>query len=194
MDIKQVLTEIEDYIKSLPGPEKNYEPILQLSPKARLLIIGQAPGRKAQESGLPWNDRSGDQLRTWLSLSREEFYNKDRIAIMPIGFYYTGVDKHGEDNPPDIYCAKEWHQRLIDLMPNIELTILVGSYAQNFYLKRRMKSSMTDIVKAWKEYLPEYLVLPHPSWRNNDWVKKNKWFSNELLPMATKLVSTIIKL
>ncbi|MBA8667524.1 uracil-DNA glycosylase family protein [Holosporaceae bacterium 'Namur'] len=192
MDINEIILEIENYISSIPGIKNGYKPILQLSPKAKLLIIGQAPGRRAQESGIPWNDRSGDTLRSWLNLSREDFYNKDKIAIMPIGFYYTGVDKHGGDNPPDINCAKLWHQSLIDQMPNIELTLLIGSYAQNYYLKRRIKNTMSDTIQAWKDYLPEFLVLPHPSWRNNAWIKKNKWFNEELLPEANKIVGKVL--
>jgi uracil-DNA glycosylase len=157
-------------------------PVLRAKASARLLIIGQAPGTKVHESGIPWNDRSGDRLRDWLQLDREDFYDESRVAIVPMGFCYPGVDKNGGDRPPRKECAPLWHDRVMRRLPNIALTLLVGSYAQAYYLEARRQATMTATVRAWRQYLPGCLPLPHPSWRNIGWLKRNPWFEGELLP------------
>ncbi len=157
-------------------------PVLRAKASARLLIVGQAPGTKVHESGIPWNDRSGDRLREWLQLDRDAFYDESRVAIVPMGFCYPGVDKNGGDRPPRKECAPLWHTRVMERLPDIELTLLVGSYAQAYYLKVHRQATMTATVQAWRQTLPSYLPLPHPSWRNTAWIKRNPWFECELLP------------
>ncbi len=164
-------------------------PIVRMKRSATLLIIGQAPGTRVHETGLGWNDRSGDRLREWLNVDRDTFYDESRIAIMPMGFCYPGVAKSGGDAPPRSECAPLWHDRLRALLPNIELTLLIGQYAQARYLGEDKKKTMTETVKAWKEYLPHgFLPLPHPSWRNTGWLKKNPWFEKQILPVLRKAV------
>ena len=157
-------------------------PVVRASTSARLLIIGQAPGTRVHETGIPWNDPSGDRLRDWLGLDRDAFYDESRIAIMPMGFCYPGIDKNGGDKPPRPECAPLWHDRILALMPAVELTLLVGMYAQRRYLGRRARRTLTDTVRAWQDYLPDYLPLPHPSWRNTVWLRKNPWFEAEIIP------------
>ena len=159
-------------------------PVLQMKPSATLLIIGQAPGTKVHETGTPWNDRSGDRLREWLGVDRDTFYDDRRIAIMPMGFCYPGVAKSGGDAPPRPECAPLWHGLLRAFLPNIQLTLLIGQYAQAHYLGKAKKKTMTETVQAWSEYLPDgFLPLPHPSWRNTGWLKKNPWFEIDVLPV-----------
>src|SRR5262245_61769511 len=167
-------------------------PVLRMKPTARLLIIGQAPGTKVHESGIPWNDRSGDRLRQWLTIDRDVFYDESRIAIMPMGFCYPGVDKNGGDLPPRRECAPKWHAGLRARLPDIALTLLVGQYAQAHYLGERRNATMTETVRAWRDYGPAYLPLPHPSWRNTGWLKKNPWFEAELVPELRSRLQVII--
>jgi uracil-DNA glycosylase len=167
-------------------------PVVRPSMTARLLIIGQAPGTKVHESGIPWNDRSGDRLRDWLAVDRDTFYDTRRIAIMPMGFCYPGRDKNGGDAPPRPECAPAWHKRLLRLMPKIELVLLVGSYAQAHYLTGRRKPTMTETVAAWPEFGPRYMPLPHPSWRNTAWIKANPWFAARLLPVLQAQVHALL--
>ena len=157
-------------------------PVLSITASARLLIIGQAPGTKVHESGVPWNDASGDRLRAWLALDRDAFYDESRIAIMPMGLCYPGVDRNGGDAPPRPECAPLWHERLRRHMTDIRLTLLVGGYAQRRYLDRRQAKSMTETVRRWAEQPSDILPLPHPSWRNTGWIKRNPWFETDLLP------------
>lgn len=157
-------------------------PILSMNYSAKLLIIGQAPGIRVHNSGIPWNDRSGDRLRDWVGLNKVEFYNHNNIAIIPMGFCYPGINKNGGDNPPRRECAPKWHKTLLEALPNIKLILLVGSYAQKYYLKTQMKKTMWLTVKEWKIYLPKFFPLPHPSWRNNTSLVKNEWFYQELIP------------
>jgi uracil-DNA glycosylase len=174
---------------SLPlGPR----PVLRMTSTARLLIIGQAPGTKVHETGIPWNDRSGDRLRQWLAIDRDVFYDESRIAIMPMGFCYPGVDKNGGDLPPRRECAPKWHARLRAQLPDVELTLLVGAYAQTHYLGERRQATMTETVRAWRRYGSEFLPLPHPSWRNTGWLKKNSWFEEELVPVLRSRILRII--
>ena len=157
-------------------------PVLRASATAKLLIVGQAPGTKVHVSGIPWNDASGDRLRRWLDLDRDTFYDESRIAIMPMGLCYPGVDKNGGDSPPRPECAPLWHPPLLALMPQVELVLLVGSHAQAWYLGKQRRQSMTETVAAWRDYLPRFIPTPHPSWRNTAWLKRNQWFETELVP------------
>ena len=162
-------------------------PIVRMKRSSTLLIIGQAPGTRVHESGVPWDDRSGDRLREWLAVDKETFYDEGRIAIMPMGFCYPGMAKNGGDAPPRPECAPLWHDRLQALLPNITLTLLIGQYAQARYLGGAKKKTMTGTVKAWAEYVPQgFLPLPHPSWRNTGWLKKNPWFEKDVLPVLRK--------
>src|SRR5271169_3266992 len=157
-------------------------PILRGRPSARLLIISQAPGTRVHETGLSFNDRSGDRLREWLALDRKIFYDESRVAIMPIGLCYPGRDTRGGDLPPRRECAPRWHTPLRAAFPAIELSLLVGSYAIYYYLPHRRRRSMTETVACWRDFLPECFVLPHPSWRTIGWLRNNTWFENEALP------------
>jgi len=157
-------------------------PIVRGRPEARLLIISQAPGTRVHETGLSFDDRSGDRLRLWLGLDRETFYDESRVAIMGMGFCYPGQDQSGGDRPPRPECAPLWHPRLRPHFREAALTLLVGSYAIRYYLPDRSRQSMTATLSRWREFLPEYFVLPHPSWRTTAWERKNPWFTTELLP------------
>lgn len=161
-------------------------PVVQAGSNARLLIIGQAPGRRVHDTGIPWNDPSGDRLRRWLGISRETFYDPQKVAIIPMGLCYPGKGKSG-DLPPRKECAPLWHQRLFAALPNIQLTLLIGSYAQRYYLSK--KNKMTDNIVAYADYLPQYFPLPHPSPRNIAWFKRHPWFDNEVLPTLAREVS-----
>ncbi len=164
-------------------------PVLSAHADARLLVIGQAPGRRVQESGVPWDDASGDTLRDWLQMTREQFYDERLVAIVPSGFCFPGSGNSG-DLPPRSECAPLWHDRLLALLPNIKLTLLIGSYAQALYLKDSRKPTMAETVAAYEQYLPGFFPLPHPSPRNRPWLKKNPWFEIKLLPeMRSKLIS-----
>jgi uracil-DNA glycosylase len=167
-------------------------PVLRVRPSARLLIIGQAPGTKVHASGVPWDDRSGDRLREWLAVDRDVFYDERRVAIMPMGFCYPGVDAHGGDLPPRRECAPRWHSQVLARLPRIELTLLVGSYAQAYYLGKQRGATMSETVAAWRDYASDYLPLPHPSWRNTGWLKHNPWFERELVPELRARVHTLL--
>jgi uracil-DNA glycosylase len=167
-------------------------PTFRVSTTARLLIVSQAPGTKVHETGIPWNDASGDRLRDWLALDRDTFYDVARIAIVPVGLCYPGVDKNGGDRPPRPECAPTWQNRFLTSMPQVELILLVGSYAQAFHLAARRQASMAETVAAWRAYLPRYLPLPHPSWRNTAWLRRNPWFEAELVPELRKRVRQLI--
>ena len=162
-------------------------PVLAASKNSKIAIIGQAPGSVVHKSGIPWDDKSGDRLRAWLDVTKEEFYNADLFAIIPMGFCYPGKGKSG-DLPPRKECAPEWHKSLFDLMPNLELILLIGTYAQNYYLPNKTKKTLTETVLNYGDYLPEYFVLPHPSPRNNIWMKKNSWFEKENVPVLKSYV------
>ncbi len=168
-------------------------PVFRASPTARLLIVGQAPGTRVHDTGIPWNDRSGDRLRDWLAVDGKTFYDEARIAILPIGFCYPGRYERGGDLPPRRECAPLWHRRLTTHMPDLGLVLLVGQYAQAHYLGRRRRRSLTETVAAWRDYLPEYLPLPHPSWRNTAWLRRNPWFESDLLPDLRKRVRTSLR-
>ncbi len=168
------------------------KPILSVSPSAKILIIGQAPGTKVHESGIPWNDQSGKELRRWLGVNDEQFYNNKIFGIMPMGFCYPGKGTSG-DLPPRPECAPQWHQQVLKEMKQIELTILIGTYAQQYYLANRLKRTLTETVKSFQEYLPKYLPLVHPSPRNKIWQKKNPWFEKEVVPVLQQIVKPFLQ-
>ena len=163
--------------------------LFRVQKTATVLIIGQAPGIKAHETNKPWNDPSGDRLRMWMGLSRQEFYDERKIALVPMGFCYPGKGKSG-DLPPRPECAPLWHEKLFSQMP-IKTRLLIGQYAQNYYLKDKLP--LTQRVKNWRDYLPDFYVLPHPSPRNNIWLKKNPWFEDEVIPAMAKSIADAIK-
>ena len=167
-------------------------PVFLVGRGARVLIVGQAPGRRVHETGIPWNDPSGDVLREWLALERAEFYDTSRIAIVPTGLCYPGTVE-GVDLPPCRQCAPQWQPRFRAALPDIRLTLLVGAYAQAFYLKERRKRTLGETVRAWRAYLPEYFVLPHPSWRNKLWLKKNPWFAEDVIPALRRRVKACMR-
>lgn len=156
-------------------------PIFQLDPRARILITGQAPGTRAHEAKTPFLDPSGDRLRDWLGVDRAVFYDPGRIAILPIGMCYPGLAKSGGDAAPRPECAPLWHGPILAGLPKVKLHLLVGGYAQRWHLGDRAKSNVTETVRAWREYLPRQIPLPHPSWRNNGWLRRHPWFEAELL-------------
>jgi uracil-DNA glycosylase len=167
-------------------------PVFRVGRTARLLIVGQAPGRRVHETGLPWNDPSGDVLREWLGLEREAFYDTARIAIVPAGLCYPGTVA-GADLPPCRRCAPLWQPRFRAALPRIRLTLLVGGYAQAYWLGARRKPSLGETVRAWRDYLPEYLPLPHPSWRNRNWLRSNPWFERRVIPELRRRVKECIE-
>lgn len=167
-------------------------PVVRGTEKARVCIIGQAPGIRVHKSGVPWDDPSGKRLRDWLQVDGDTFYDEDRFAIIPVGFCYPGTMENGGDYPPRKECAPAWHAQVLAALTNVELTLLVGSYAQAYHLGKRRRKSMTETVRAWREYLPDILPTPHPSWRTTGWQKKNTWFDDELLPELRHRVHGLI--
>ncbi len=166
-------------------------PVLRASRTARLLIVGQAPGTRVHATGIPWNDPSGDRLRSWLQLDREQFYDESRIAIVPMGFCYPGKGKSG-DLPPRPECAEQWHAPLLAAMPNIQLTLLIGKYAQNHYLGSR-RETLAHTVQHWQDHAPAYFPLPHPSPRNLRWFRDHPWFEAEVIPALREQLHTILQ-
>ena len=167
-------------------------PVVRLFPQAKLLLIGQAPGTKVHATGIPWNDASGDSLRQWLGLSREQFYDSGLLAIMPMGFCYPGKGSSG-DLPPRPECAPLWHQKILTLLPQVKLTLLIGSYAQAYYLGDKAKPTLTETVQNWRSYIKQgYWPLVHPSPRNRIWQKRNPWFEQELLPALRKHIGKLL--
>ena len=166
-------------------------PVVAASTESKIIIVGQAPGRIVHKSGIPWNDKSGDNLRAWLNVDKETFYDTNLFAVIPMGFCYPGTGKTG-DLPPRPECAPLWHRQLLNQMPNVELMLLVGQYAQNHYLGTKIKNTLTETVRHYQEYLPGFFPLPHPSPRNNIWQAKNEWFSREVLPELKGVVNRIL--
>ncbi len=171
-------------------------PVVQIHPSARLLIIGQAPGTRVHASGIPWNDPSGDRLRQWLAMDRETFYNPQQVAIMPMGFCYPGKGPSG-DLPPRPECAPLWHQQLLQHLPNLQLTLLIGQYAQRHYLPghsgRANKATLTERVRDWQAFIPDQLPLPHPSPRNRRWLQQNPWFEQKVVPWLQSRVKQLFE-
>lgn len=167
-------------------------PVVRVLPNTRLLICGQAPGRRVHESGLPFDDPSGERLRGWMGVDRETFYGHPAIGVAAMAFCFPGTNPAGGDYPPPKRCAALWRPRLLAELPKVELTLLVGSHAQAWALGGRMKGSMTETVRAWREYLPGFLPLPHPSWRNTGWLKKNPWFDAEVAPYLRATLARLL--
>jgi uracil-DNA glycosylase len=192
MSLKRLLREVRACricAAELPfGPR----PVVQLANNARLLIVGQAPGSKVHQSGIPWNDASGDRLRDWLKLDRAAFYDASRVAILPIGFCYPGAGNNGSDNPPRPECAPRWHERLLKHLPDLKLTLLVGQHAHRYYLGAGRKASMTETVKTFSQHGDQFFPLPHPSWRSGIWMQKNPWFEEAVIPELRNAVRKLV--
>ncbi|MFL9943249.1 uracil-DNA glycosylase family protein [Paraburkholderia graminis] len=166
-------------------------PIVCANSAARILIIGQAPGARVHASGIPWDDASGDRLRNWLGVDASTFHDESRFAIIPMGFCYPGRG-NGGDKPPRRECARLWLDSLLERLPKIQLTLLIGQYAQRHFLGARRKPSLTETVRAWKEYAPAFVPLPHPSPRNQPWFQRHPWFESEALPMLRERVELLV--
>lgn len=173
-------------------------PVAVISATARILIAGQAPGKRVHDSGLPFNDASGDRLRLWLGVDRNQFYDAAKFAIVPMGFCFPGYDAQGHDLPPRRECAPAWRRPVMAAMPQVELVLAIGQYAQTFHLGARRCPTMTETVRGWRDYFltnqegPKVLPLPHPSWRNTGWLKKNPWFEADVLPLLKREVDRLI--
>jgi len=165
-------------------------PIVSAHQESKIAIIGQAPGSVVHKTGIPWDDKSGQRLREWLNVSDNDFYNEKLFALIPMGFCFPGKGKSG-DLPPRPECAPKWHNPLLNQLKNIQLVLLIGNYAQQYYLGKQARNTLTETVHNFKDYLPKYLPLPHPSPRNNIWLKKNPWFKKELLPELQNLISNL---
>jgi uracil-DNA glycosylase len=168
-------------------------PVLRASSTAKIAIFGQAPGNLVHQSGKPFTDPSGGRLREWMGVTDEEFYDERRVAIIPMGFCFPGNDAKGGDKPPRKECAAHWRARLMKALPNIKTAILVGAYAQNWHLGDGAKKTLTETVEHWRDYSPRYFAAPHPSWRNNVWLKRNPWFEEDLLPVLQKRVRELLR-
>ena len=188
---KAIAEEIRKDPENASFTKRGIDPLFFAGPECRIMIVGQAPGRVAEESGIVWNDRSGDRLRDWMGIDRDTFYNSGKLAIVPMDFYFPGTGKSG-DLPPRKDFADKWHPRLLELMPDLKLTLLVGSYATKRYLKLKSSASLTQVVKDYRDYLPEFFPLVHPSPRNQIWMKKNPWFNQTVIPDLQKLVAQIM--
>lgn len=168
-------------------------PVLRASSTAKLAVFGQAPGNLVHQSGKPFTDPSGVRLREWMGVTDEEFYDEKKVAIIPMGFCFPGYDAKGGDKPPRKECAPHWRNRLMAALPNLETMILVGGYSQKWHLGEDAKKTLTETVRNWRDYAPCYFATPHPSWRNNAWLKKNPWFEAELLPVLRKRVRAFLR-
>ncbi len=173
--------------------EHEPRPVFTFSPKSKIVIIGQAPGSVVHRTGIPWDDKSGENLRNWLGIDNSIFYDTNNFAIIPMGFCYPGKGKTG-DLPPRKECAPQWHNLIFSMLKEVQLVLLIGKYAQDYYLKDQAKRNLTMTVEAYLDYLPQYFVLPHPSPRNNIWMKKNPWFKTEVLPTLKSMTQDILNL
>jgi len=167
-------------------------PVVFVRPQTRLLICGQAPGRRVHESGLPFTDPSGERLRSWMGVDAETFYGHPAIGVAAMAFCFPGTNPKGGDYPPPPRCAVLWRPRLLERLPQVELTLLVGGYAQAWALGDQAKANMTETVRAWRDYAPRYLPMPHPSWRNTGWLKRNPWFEDEVTPYLRQRLQAIL--
>jgi uracil-DNA glycosylase len=188
--LEALLTEVRGCTLCAAHLPHGVRPVLQMRPQARVLIVGQAPGRKVHESGIPFDDASGDRLREWMGVTHEVFYDPQQIAIVPMGFCYPGAGKSG-DLPPRPECAPAWREPLLAHLHQLEVTLVVGQYAQAYHLHGQ-QTSLTETVRAWRTYAPKIVPLPHPSPRNNIWLSRNPWFEQELLPMLRQQVSAAL--
>ncbi|MGL0925839.1 uracil-DNA glycosylase family protein [Vibrio vulnificus] len=186
MPLEPLLTQIRACQVCASALPLGANPVVQAHSEAKILIIGQAPGSKVHHTSIPWNDASGNRLRAWLDIEKQTFYDPKQIAIMPMGFCYPGQGQSG-DLPPRKECAPLWHEALLKHLPNIELTLLIGQYAQNRYLSNKPKT-LTETVQNWQAWLPDYLPLPHPSPRNTLWLRKNPWFEEQTVPYLRQQV------
>ena len=186
----KIIKRLKEDSRNKSYTERGIPPIFQVSPKAQILIIGQAPGKKVEESLIPFNDKSGEKLVQWMGIDRDTFYS-EKIAILPMDFYYPGKGKTG-DLPPRGFIAKEYHKDILDLMPDIKLTILIGSYSMKYYLGKGMKENLTETVRSYKEYLPKYFPIVHPSPLNFRWQKANPWFEGEIVSVLRDMVGKIL--
>ncbi len=171
---------------------KGPRPVFQAQRSARILVAGQAPGRKVHETGIPFNDPSGDRLRGWMGIDRDTFYDPERIAILPMGFCYPGTGRSG-DLPPRPECAQTWRQAFLEALPDIRLALIIGRYAQLWHLGEGNRKTLTETVRAWQEFQPTRIPLPHPSPRNNRWLRNNPWFETELVPHLQQQVRTVLQ-
>lgn len=190
--IEQLIADIMTDEQNATYTQQGIKPLFTVPKTARINIVGQAPGIRAQESGLYWNDPSGDNLRKWLGVDREIFYDSGLFAVVPMDYYFPGTGKSG-DLPPRKGFAEKWHKRTLAFAPNIELHILVGSYAQRYYLQQKSSATLTETVKHYRAYLPEFFPLVHPSPRNNLWQARNPWFAKEVIPDLQKRVKEILE-
>lgn len=190
-EFSKIYQQIIDDDMNTAMQQKGYRPLYTASERSKIVVIGQAPGKKAQEAMIPWQDASGDTLRSWLGVSKEQFYNPDIIALLPMDFYYPGKGKHG-DLPPRKDFADRWHPMLLGNMLEIELVVLIGSYAQKHYLGKTAKQNLTETVRNFNEYLPQYFPLVHPSPLNFRWQAKNSWFKADVIPELQQRVQAII--
>jgi uracil-DNA glycosylase len=193
-EFDRLLVEIRGCRLCAPCLPLGPRPIVRGRPSARLLVVSQAPGTRVHETGVSFNDRSGDRLRDWLALGRDTFYDEGRVAIMGMGFCYPGRDKTGGDLPPRPECAPRWHAPLRALLPDIRLTLLVGSYAISYYLPQRRRGSMTEAVAGWRDCPEDTFALPHPSWRTTSWLRDNPWFEAEALAELRARVGAALSL
>jgi uracil-DNA glycosylase len=191
LSIAGLLKEVRRCTLCAPHLAHGPRPIVQLGVSARVLVIGQAPGSKVHESGVPWRDQSGDRLREWTGLDERVFYDANRVALMPMGFCYPGTAK-GADLPPRPECAPLWHDRLLAALPELRLMLLVGGYAQDRYLGAAAAGTMTETVRAFAEYGKARFPLPHPSWRSTGWMRSNPWFESMVLPALRARVRTAL--
>lgn len=189
--LERLLAQVRQCRHCEPGLPLGANPVIQAGSAARLLIIGQAPGTRVHHSSIPWNDPSGDRLRDWLALDKSTFYDPQQVAIMPMGLCYPGRG-HSGDLPPRPECAPLWHHRVRSLLPDIEMTLLVGQYAQNYYLADKPKT-LTDTVRQWQRWAPRYLPLPHPSPRNTLWLRRNPWFEADVVGFMRKRVHQLLE-
>jgi len=190
MPLKEILSEILACKICEAQLPHGARPVLQFHPKARILIAGQAPGRKVHDSGVPFDDASGDRLREWMGVTREVFYDAGKIAILPMGFCYPGSSASG-DLPPRPECAIAWREQLLERLKQLEVTLVLGRYAQGYHMNT-VNLQVTETVRAWRTYWPKVIPLPHPSPRNNLWIRRNPWFEAELLPALRKRVAEVL--
>ena len=193
MSLQAVLADIAACRACAPELPHEPRPVVRVTSATRLLICGQAPGRRVHESGLPFTDPSGDRLRTWMGLDYETFYGRPEIGVAAMAFCFPGTNPKGGDFPPPPRCAQLWRPQLLRRLPNVELTLLVGGYAQEWALGDRMQTNMTETVRAWRDYAPAILPMPHPSWRNTGWLKRNPWFEDEVTPYLRQRVLEILR-
>ena len=190
MSISKIVEELKADERNAEYTRRGIPPIFQLNKDAKILIIGQAPGRKVEESKIPFDDKSGEKLISWMGIDRKTFYS-DKIAILPMDFYYPGKGKTG-DLPPRKFIAEEYHREFLDELTNVEMTLLIGKYSMDYYLKGKMKRNLTETVRSYEEYLPKYFPIVHPSPLNFRWQAKNPWFTEDVVPVLAERVAKIL--